>query len=134
MKAFFDNDISPNIARAICQVVLPYGHLATPLRDKFDPKTADLDWIRALEAEGGWVVISADRRITRNKAERAAWRSTSLIGFFLASGWKKLPIIEQTARLLLWWDKLDAQSKLVRGGSVFEIPIRPSSKIRPLPL
>lgn len=134
MKVFVDNDIAPSVARAVHQAVLTSGDTAVALRDKFAQDAKDIEWIKKLENEGGWVVVSADKRITRNKIERDAFRSTNLIGFFLAPGWSKITIIEQTARLLLWWPRLKVQTNLVRGGSAFELPINAGSKLKSLPL
>jgi hypothetical protein len=103
------------------------------LRRKFAQNTADVVWIEALGKEGGWVVISGDANITRRGAERKAWRQTGLIGFFLAPGWRKLDPLLQTARLLMWWEKLVAQAGLVEGGAVFQLPIYSGSRLRQLP-
>ena len=134
MKVLFDNNISPRVAHAIHALVEPHGHIVEALRDKFAPSTKDEDWIPVLGAERGWSVVSGDTRITRSATERAAWRQTDLIGYFLAPGWRKLDPLHQTGRLLFWWDKLIAHSGLVTGGSVHELPINAGSKIKPLPL
>jgi hypothetical protein len=39
----------------------------------------------------------------------------------------------QTARLLMWWDKLVAQTDLIKGGAIFQLPINPGSRLRQLP-
>jgi hypothetical protein len=55
------------------------GDQVIPLTDRFPANTEDRVWMDALGDEGGWVVISADRRIHRNKIEREAWRRSGLI-------------------------------------------------------
>jgi hypothetical protein len=53
------------------------------LTDRYPATSEDLAWMRALGDESGWVVISADRRIHRNRLEREAWRRSGLVGQFL---------------------------------------------------
>ena len=132
MKVMLDNNLSPLIASAINVLVQPHGHSIVALRHKFDPKTPDEDWIRILGNEREWSVISGDVKITKNPAERAAWRQTDLIGFFFAPAWHKLKPMHQTARLLLWWESLVTQVKLVEGGALFQLPINAGSKLRQL--
>jgi len=63
--------------------------------------------------EGGWVVISADRRIHRNRLEREAWRRSGLVVFFLTPQWRRLRNVEIAWRLLRWWPHIDEQARLV---------------------
>ena len=69
-------------------------------------------WIDALSREGRWVIISGDRRITRNRAEYAAFRSSRLVGFFLFRGLYKAPVAKQTDRHLIGERLLRAGVKL----------------------
>jgi hypothetical protein len=133
LKVLIDHNLSPHIAVAMNALVAPRGHEVRALRAKFPPNAEDVDWMRTLGREGGWAVISGDIRITRNAAERQAWREAALIGFFMAPGWRKLDPLHQTARLLMWWDRLVAQVALVEGGAIFQLPINPGSKLRQLP-
>ena len=133
MRFLIDNDLSPHIAAAINPLVEPHGHQVTALRRKFAENAEDVVWIEALGREGGWVVISGDSNITRRAAERNAWRQARLVGFFLAPGWRKLDPLQQTARLLMWWDRIVAQAGLVEGGAIFQLSINPGSRLRQLP-
>jgi hypothetical protein len=133
LRVLIDNDLSPHIAVAINALVEPRGHQVVPLRRKFPPNTEDVVWIEAPGREGGWVVISGDANISRRAAERQAWRQAGLVGFFLAPGWRKLDTLVQAARLLMWWDKLVAQTGLVEGGAIFQLPINAGSRLRQLP-
>lgn len=82
--------------------------------------------------EGGWVVISRDGRILKNRLEREAFRRSKLILFVLASGWARLTFPEVAAKLLLRWPKIADQTALVSGGAAFELPVKPGSKLRQL--
>ena len=61
-------------------------HEVVHLREKFGPAVKDIDWIRALNAEGQWTIISADRRIGKSKVEQQVFKSSKLVGFFFAPG------------------------------------------------
>lgn len=129
MKLLFNNNLSPRVARAIHQLIEP-DSVAVALRDKFDPATADIDWIKSLSVEGGWAVISGDLRITKNAAERTAWLTTDLIGFFLEPALARLNPLEQTARLLRWIPVLERQLSLIRGPALFALPLHSTSRPR----
>jgi hypothetical protein len=132
LKVLIDHNISPRIARAIHVLVEPED-IVVALGERFPIDVTDLKWITALGDEGGWAVISGDRRISRNKAEREAWRSSRLTGFFLSRGLQKTPVLKLAARLLLLWDIMRAQLALVEAGAIFELPIR-SNRLRQIRL
>jgi hypothetical protein len=100
LKVFLDNNLSPYLALALNTLLEPEGDQVIHLRDRFPPDTGDRVWIEALSAEGGWVAISADRRIHRNCLEREAWRRSRLVVFFLSPQWRQLRNIEIAWRLL----------------------------------
>lgn len=133
MKALLDNNLSPLLARAIAILVEPSGHEVVALRDKYPANAKDEDWIVELGRQaGGWVVISGDIKIAKRPSEREAWRSSALIGFFLAPAWSGLTNIERAARLLLWWPKIVAQADLIAPGAIFQLPVNAGSKMRQL--
>ncbi|WP_424140345.1 hypothetical protein [Roseomonas chloroacetimidivorans] len=68
MKVFFDHNLSPALARAFRELFKP-EHEVVALRERFPVDISDVEWSTALSREGQWVVISGDRRITRNRAE-----------------------------------------------------------------
>ena len=125
MKILTDHNISPKVAKALNALVEDHqGSRVVALRDRFPINTSDVDWIGALGREGGWSVLSGDLHIQRNKAERAAWMQTDLIGYFLEPGLAALAPVEQTARLLMRLATIEAQSRMMRGPAMFSIPIR----------
>jgi PIN like domain len=63
LKVFLDNNLSPYLALALSTLLEPEGDQVVHLRDRFAHDTEDRVWIEALSGEGGWLVISADRRI-----------------------------------------------------------------------
>lgn len=120
MKVLFDNNLAPALARALNELFVGQ-HEIIALRDKFPANTADIDWINALNKEGKWVIISGDRRITRNKAEKRAFVSSKLIGFFLSSSLKDAKVTIQMQRILALWDDICLLADRVDGGSLFEL-------------
>ncbi|WP_077067065.1 PIN-like domain-containing protein [Pseudorhizobium marinum] len=130
MKVLFDHNLSPRIARAI-QALTVSEHEVVALKDRFPVNIKDVDLIAELSRQGGWILISGDRRITRNRAEKAAFQSSKIIGMFLSSGLYKAPVMKQAERLISLWPTIETVSKNVSGGSMFELPMK-SSKLSPL--
>ena len=130
MKVLFDHNLSPRLARAL-QALFKGEHEVVALRDRFPLDSTDLDWIGALSRDGRWLVISGDRRITRNRAEQAAFRQSRLIGMFLSPGLYKAPLIKQAERLLALWEAMQAVAGTVEGGAMFELPFT-STRLRQL--
>jgi len=122
-----DENLPPALARSLA-ALFAGKHEIVHLREKFGAAVKDTEWIGALNAEGHWVIISADRRITKNKAEQQAFKSSKLVGFFLASGLQKAKLTNQMERLMALWETIEKQAELVGGGAMFEIPMR-SSKL-----
>jgi PIN like domain len=99
-------------------------HEIVALRDKFRQNATDLEWIEELSSEDRWVVISGDRRITKNKTEYNAFRASRLIGFFLSNGLNKSRVTKQAERILAQWDSIERQYKSMQGGAVFELQMK----------
>jgi hypothetical protein len=72
-----------------------------PFREKFsNPSLKDPEWLTNLSKEKDWVIISADPRITRGRAERAAWKESGFVAFFFIDGWANNSIYVQTADII----------------------------------
>ena len=127
MKVFVDENLSPALAKAL-NALFAGEHEVVHIRERFGPSVSDREWIEQLSADGRWVVVSGDRRIAKNKAEQAAFRNSRLIGFFLASALNAARVTIQMQRLLALWDDIEAISKSVAGGAMYELPIK--GKIR----
>ena len=123
-----DNNLSPRVARALA--ALFDDDEVRHKRDKFAPDTPDTEWIAALGRERAWCVISADRRITKNRAEQAAWRSTDLIGFFMEPSLANASPPAQTARLIRYWPLLQTQSFAISGPAMFGLTLGGSQRLK----
>ncbi|MFJ6321976.1 DUF5615 family PIN-like protein [Rhizobium sp. P44RR-XXIV] len=130
MKVLFDHNLSPRLARSL-QALMGDDHEIVALRDKFPPNIKDVDLIAELSKQGGWIFISGDRRITRNRAEKAAFQSSKLVGMFLSQGLYKSSVLKQAERLIALWPAIGTVAGNVSGGAMFELPMK-SSKLSPL--
>jgi hypothetical protein len=119
VRFFLDNCISPILARALAVLAEFQQYDIIHLRDRFEPETRDLDWIPVLAAEGDWVIISGDTRISRSKAERAAWHESGLTAFFLSDDWSQKKFWTQAAELVRWWPVIVLTARQAPSGSGF---------------
>jgi hypothetical protein len=106
VKAFFDHNIAPHVARAVQTVVHSLGHEAVAKVDRFDPATTDVEWISVLAAERGWVVFTADKAIMKNPIERNALHASGLTAFFLNAAVRKMNTRQRNATILWHWDAI----------------------------
>lgn len=97
--------------------------------------TPDVEWISKLgESSADWIVITGDRRISKNLAERAAWSKAGLKGFVFAPAYQKTPV-NQCASILLWrWPEMATFIGSAAAGSMFELPITRKAGFRSLPV
>ncbi|HZF03367.1 MAG TPA: hypothetical protein VE932_03435 [Patescibacteria group bacterium] len=123
MRLFLDNTTSPYLARAVAVLEEGSDRLqVTHLREKFASNTPDIVWINALGTEKDWVIISGDLRITRNAAEREAWRESGLTAFFLKNAWASQQFWLFASRFLAWWPRIVAQARMAPRGKGFFVP------------
>lgn len=122
MKLLIDENLPPALAHSL-HALFAGKHEIVHIRHRFGAGVKDVDWIKELSSEGRWIIISGDRRITRNKIEYAIFKSSNLVGFFLSRGLNKSPLIKQMERILALWQTIDTQSSIVKGGAMFELPI-----------
>ncbi len=122
MKFFFDNCVSQNLVQALrC---LEKRHDLVHLRDRFPEGTLDPAWIGALGVEGGWIIISGDPRISRGKAERAAWMESGLTAFFCGEAWGSRRLMTQASELFRMWDDILERSKNATPASGYLLEFR----------
>lgn len=95
------------------------------LTERFAAEVSDLDWIRTLQTEGDWIIISADPRISRNRVEQAAWHESGLTAFFFAD-FSRQKFWSQAEELVRRWPKIVDVAKASPVGSGFLI--RPRQK------
>lgn len=128
MQVLIDNNLPPALARALNELSDAHeGVPVTHLREKFDATTADTDWIDALAAEGGWIVISQDR-LRKSRLEREALRRSGLVFFLLEKSWSNHTFWEKSQNLVRWWPAILDQADRVVDGAAFLVPWQFSGK------
>lgn len=120
-----DENLPPVMAKALA-ALFAEKHEIIHVTQKFGRGVKDIEWITTLNAEGRWIVISGDRRIAKNKAEQQAFKTSKLVGFFLAPSLQKSKLTKQMERLMALWETIEKQAELVGGGAMFEIPMKSS--------
>lgn len=125
MKFYFDRTQSPRIARIALEVLDDAGLGCDWSRRRYPERDpGDIAWMNELADEGGWVVVTGDERITRNPAERAAWRTSGLTTFFLQPGWMSVPFHEQAWRMPRWLPRLIEVAGSERPGTGLAVTLR----------
>lgn len=128
MKLLIDHNLSPALARSL-QPLFPL-HTIVALRDRFPVNTTDLEWMTALDHEGGWAALTRDQGIKRKPHERLALDRSKIIFFFLSGGaWKGYTVPETAVRLIRLMPLMIAQTDIADRGR-FELPIN-AGKLRP---
>ena len=133
MNVFFDHNLSFRLAHALAALFDPAEHKIIALQDRFPRDISDIDYIKVLSSEGHWIVISGDRRITRNRAERHAFQNSNLTGFFMSKGLYKAPVLKQLERLCALWQPMLTVATATAPVALFELPMK-STKVAQLKL
>lgn len=118
MKFFFDNNLSPKLARGLDALVRP-EHEVVHLKAKFPADASDIFWMRSLAKEPDWVIVSGDLRIRRNPHEIKAWQEAGHTTFFLKKGWIDLTFWDQAWKFAKALPDLIATAERARKGSAF---------------
>ena len=125
MKLLVDNNLPPALGRGL-GAMFADDHEVIHIKDKFGTGSlSDEDWIERLAAEGGWSVLSGDRRIATKRPSRELFLRARLVGFFPQPAVMKLPLPRLAARVLTVWHLLETTAGTMQQGC-FEIG--PSSR------
>lgn len=124
-----DHNLSPRTARALSALFDPV-HEIVSLREKFPVDVDDIDWIRTLNNEGGWSVLTQDLRIRTKPHERMAMDNSKIVFFFIDGAWKKYGVEETTARLIRLVPNMAKLVDLQDRGRI-DLPINAGSKLKP---
>jgi len=132
VRFFLDNCISSRYAESLHILSERDGHSVVHLGSKFPRNAPDEVWLRALAAEGDWVIVSGDTRILTKPVLRREWERTRLTAFFLADGYMNSRYWTQIVFLMRWWPDILEQARLVEHGTGFEVPFRKSGRLKPI--
>jgi hypothetical protein len=130
VKLLVDNNLAPRLGRGL-GTLFDGMHEVVHIKDQFGTGSLpDEVWIEAIGKEGGWCVLSADRRIATKKPSRELFLRSNLIGFFLMPAVTRLPLTALTARILTIWPVLVTTAGAMDRGC-FEVGIK-NSRLRPI--
>jgi hypothetical protein len=100
VKFFVDNNLPARMARAFNELGKPNNSFIH-IKDHPDlhQGCSDTEWIKLLAKEGNWIVLTQDKNIMKKPAERAAFETAKLTGFFLDKSWSPLDFWAQLSKL-----------------------------------
>jgi len=119
MTYFFDNNLSPKIAKILDIMDVDAIHL----RDRFDPSTPDEEWLREA-GKCGWVVVTLDKKIRSRVAEREAYKQYGVVLVVIYEKYMRLPKWNQIVWMLTRWPKIEEAVKEARQGTCLRVPCR----------
>ena len=79
--------------------------------------------MKTLAAEEGWVIITADVRISRNPHEVRAWQEAGHTIFFLKPGWTDLRFWDQANKFTKCFPKVIAEAERAERAAAFVITV-----------
>lgn len=103
MTFFFDNDISIKLVRALREVDQDVVHL----QEVFAETTPDIIWLELVGNEG-WFLVTHDKNIRKNKAEREALKRYGVGAFFLAGS--SMSTWDRVKQVVRAWEKMQAKT------------------------
>jgi PIN like domain len=130
VRFFFDNNLAAKLAHGLDQMIEP-NHRVFHLRDKFPPNVEDVVWMKSLASEQGWIIITADVRISRNPHEIRAWEEAGHTIFFLKPGWTDLTFWEQANKFTKCFPQIIKEAARAERGAAFIITV--NGKIESFP-
>lgn len=122
MRFFFDNNLAPRLAHGFKALALDQ-HEIIHLRDRFPASKPDVEWMKELAAESGWVIISADVRIGKNRHEIEAWKQAGHTIFFLKSGWTSIDFWQQVQKLAKCFPEIVELAQRAKPGDSFQVKV-----------
>ena len=124
-----DNCLPPTLAYALggyYRTQSPQYELHA-LRDQFPTDISDIDWMNALTKKTQkCAFITNDRRIKKNKAEKAVLESRGLIGFCYSKGLTDMKMNLQFSQIFKLLPKIEDKIKYhnYSAGQMYELPAK----------
>jgi len=126
VKVLLDNNLPPSFAIALNALSEREGYGSVHhLRDFFDPRITDANWITELGNDSGWTAVSGDTRIRNRPHELAAFSAAGLVLVTLAPSWSKLRFWDKAALLIRCWPDIYQVAASAPRPSLFEVAARP---------
>jgi hypothetical protein len=122
LKLLLDENLPPAFARSLDALSAHEAVSVAHVRDFFGAGTSDTKWIREVGEDGGWAIVSGDRRMLTREHELLALRQWRLTTFILAAGWKNMKFWDRAWLLVRWWPQVIATAAGHPAGTIFVIP------------
>ena len=121
MTFFLDNCVPIGLAQILkiaqCDVV----HFQEVWPDsQFPDGVDDVDWIPEI-GRRGWIIVSADPKITTRPPEVAALKKAHVVAFFIYKGFTEKLIFEQARWLFRSWERIEHEAHGASKGNYFEV-------------
>jgi predicted nuclease of predicted toxin-antitoxin system len=104
VKFFFDNDIGRPIADGLKR----FGEDVCHLQDHFREDVTDIEYLEYIGKQG-WFLITHDKNIRKNKAERTALKKHRVGAFFL--GGKSMSIWQRVKQVVTAWEQIKQKAQ-----------------------
>jgi hypothetical protein len=122
VKFFFDNNLSPKVAKGLNEFVAP-EHNVVHLKQLFQDNPADVEWMARLAGQEDWIIVTADTHIGTNPHEIAAWKEAGHTIFFLKPGWLNLKFWEQAQKFVKCFPEILKVAARAKRGSAFIVGV-----------
>lgn len=129
MNFFFDENFSIIFVRAL-RILDDSVHLLHA-RELFSQGTTDVDWITKLAESKKYFIITSDKKMKKNPAERKALRKAGFTVFVLSSQWQnhEHDEFEPWWRFIRIWKKIKMKATKNPDFKWFEVGINDGKKL-----
>jgi len=127
MNFFFDNNLSPKLAKAMN--LLEEDGYVMHLKDRFRQDEADAVWL-AYVGSNKFVLVTRDKKIRKRPGELTAFKKHN-VGAFILTG-KNLGRWREIKQLICAWEEMRSLGACTRRPFAFQVP--PKGRIKPLNL
>ncbi len=125
MTYFFDNNISPNLARVLRLLDIH----AVALREEFKEDTPDHIYLAELRHRG-WTLVTCDRRVRTKPPEALALKAAAITAVFIKPFFLEMQLWDQALWLLKYWRSIDGYLQSHRAGVSYTV--KPRGRIEPV--
>src|SRR5271157_1547262 len=125
MRFYFDNNLSPHLARAMSELAADEeGDEIVHARERDMDRMTDPEFIDILSREGKWVIVTTDVAMSRSPHLVQALASSGLVSVSLRHGWLELGGRRMASQLLRRWSEIRETAARARPSTVVVVPVR----------
>jgi hypothetical protein len=118
---FFDNNVAPAIAEALCALGENAVHICNCAEHGITRADADIEWMPKV-AKLGWFAVTVDNNIQRRREERRVREQCGLRVIYLPGTFgRKLQFFQQAVFVIRAWENIVEVTKGARDGQCFRV-------------